>query len=136
MKDDFSEKNSPRPLRRGLNIFIVELQVCQFDNLIDCSTETVDVLTASLSEVGLTTAATLNQLGSFAYHLSGIQTVVADHIVAHHDRELRLVVGMGTQYTKQRTLDSSTNLEGQVLGSSRIHRHHMGYYRYTINYTG
>ena len=34
MEDDFSEKNSPRPLRRGLNIFIVELQVCQFDNLV------------------------------------------------------------------------------------------------------
>ena len=136
MEDDFSEKNSPRPLRRGLNIFIVELQVCQFDNLIDCSTETVDVLTASLCKVGLTTAATLNQLGSFAYHLTSIQSVVADHIVAHHDRELRLVVGMGTENAEQRTFDGSTNLESKVFGSSRSHGHHMGYYRYTINYTG
>ena len=69
----------------------------------------------------LTAATTLNELSSFAHHLTSIQLVVAHHVVAHHDRELGFVVGVRTQYTNERTVDSSANLEGQVLGSSRRH---------------
>ena len=82
----------------GLNIL---LEVSQSNHFIDSSAETIDTLTASLSEVRLTTTTTLDEFGGFANHLTCIQSVVADHIVAHHDRELRLVVVVRTDDAKQ-----------------------------------
>ena len=82
----------------GLNIL---LEVSQGDNLVNCSAETIDTLTASLGEVRLTTTTTLDEFSGFAHHLTSIQSVVAHHIVAHHDRELRLVVVVRTDDAKQ-----------------------------------
>ena len=52
------------------------LEVSQLDDLVDCSTESVDVLTASLSEVGLTTATALDEFGGFTNHLTCVEVVV------------------------------------------------------------
>ena len=109
-------------MRTRVDFFL--LQVCQFDDFVDGSRETVNILTACLGEVRLTATTTLNELGSLANHLAGIQAMVADHVVAHHDRELGLVVVVGTDDAEQGTLDGSTNLEGQVLGTGRRHRHY------------
>ena len=76
------------------------LEVCQLNDFVNSSRESVDILTASLSEVRLTTTATLDELGGLANHLTGIQSVVANHIVTHHDRELWLVVVVSTQHAE------------------------------------
>ncbi len=72
------------------------LEFCQLYDFVNSSRESVNTLTARLCEVRLTTATTLDKFSSFANHLTCIQSVVAYHIVAHHDRKLRLVVVMGS----------------------------------------
>ena len=84
----------------------------------------------------LTATTTLDELGGFAHHLTSIQSVVAHHIVAHHDGELRLAVVVRTNDAEQRTLDSGTNLESQILGSSRIHGQYSGNDFDTIHLAG
>ena len=79
---------------------VLFLQLCQFQYFVNGCAEPVGILTASLGEVGLTTTATLDKLGGFTNHLTGIQSVVADHVVAHHDRELGFAVVVSTQYTE------------------------------------
>ena len=74
----------------------------------------------------LTSATTLNEFGSLTYHLTSIQSMITDHIVAHHDTELGFVVVMRAYNTKQRTIDGSANLKGQILSCSRRHGQHCG----------
>ena len=77
------------------------LEISHLNHFVNGSAESVDTLTASLSEVRLTTTATLDELGGLANHLTGIQSVVADHVVTHHDGELGFVIVVGTQHTEQ-----------------------------------
>ena len=95
------EKKGCNPRKDGLQPFIPYyyifisgslLQLSQFYNLVNCSAQAVLVLTASLSIVRLTATAALNQLGSFANHLTGVQTVILHHVVAEHYAEHWLVV--------------------------------------------
>ena len=77
---------------RGQQNFLKHLEVSEGDDLVDGNAKAIDILAASLGEVRLTATTTLDEFGGLANHLTGIQTMVADHVVAHHDGELGLVV--------------------------------------------
>ena len=77
------------------------LEFCQLYDFVNSSRESINTLTTSLSKVRLTTATTLDELSGLTNHLTSIQSVVAYHVVTHHNRELWLVIVMGTQYTEQ-----------------------------------
>lgn len=69
----------------------------------------------------LTATAALNQLGSFANHLTSVQTMILYHIIAEHHAEHRLVVINRTYYADHVLRQSLTNLEYQILGSCWLH---------------
>ena len=91
------------------------LQVSQFHYLIHCSRQTVSVLATCLSEVGLTATATLNELGSLANHLTCIERVFLNEVVAHCYVQHRLVVRYGSDNGEQVLGYSLTQLEHEVL---------------------
>ena len=71
--------------------------------------------------MGLSAAAALNQFGSLANHLSGVQPVVLHQIVAHHDGEHGLVLEDGSHGAEERRLYGGTQLEHEVFHLRRLH---------------
>ena len=71
------------------------LKISQFYDLIHGGRDAIGVLAAGISEVGLTTATALDELGGFAHHLSGIQLMVFHQVIAdgHIEHGLALVDG-------------------------------------------
>ena len=69
----------------------------------------------------LTATAALNQLGSFANHLTSVQTVILYHIIAEHYAEHRLVVINRTYHADHVLWQCLANLEYQILGSCWLH---------------
>ena len=98
------------------------LELCKLHHLVYGSRESVDVLAASLSEVRLTAATALDELGSLAHHLTGVERVVFHEVVAHADVEHRLLVSYRAYNSEQVRRNSLTQLEHEVLGSSRLQR--------------
>ena len=76
--------------RSGLHLFYfirargLLRSVDKFHNSLDSLCQSRGILTASLSEMRLTTATSLDVLGSLANNLSGIKTG-SNHILAEHD---------------------------------------------------
>lgn len=104
------------PVRRGGGLEIAEL-----DDFVDSGMQTVLVLTASLCVVGLSAATTLDELGSLADNLTGIETVVLDHVVGEHHAEHRLVMADRAHDSNEMLGNSLTELEDEVLGLCGLH---------------
>ena len=60
------------------------LKIAEFHHLVDCCREAVGILSSGLSVVGLSTEKALNELGSLAYNLAGIEGMALNHIVGEH----------------------------------------------------
>ena len=84
--------------------------LAEFDDLVDSGGNAVLVLTTGLGVVGLTATATLDELGGLADNLSGVQTMVLNHILRQHHAEHRLVVGDGSDDADEILGDSLPNL--------------------------
>ena len=55
-------------------------------HFINSSRQSVDVLSAGSCEMGLSAATAADELLCLTHHLTGIQLLLADHIVAKHHR--------------------------------------------------
>lgn len=66
---------------------VVLLKISQLYHFVYCNRQSVDVFSACSCEVRLSAAAALYQLGSFAHHLSGVESVFLHEVFAYHDAE-------------------------------------------------
>ena len=68
----------------------------------------------------LTATTSLDELGSLANHLSGIQAVVFHHIVREHDAEQRLALELRANDADEVLGNGLAHLEDEVLGHLRL----------------
>ena len=81
----------------------------------------------------LTATTTLDELGSLANHLSGIQTVVFHHIVREHDAEQRLALELRADNADEVLGNGLAYLKDKVLGHLRLDGQHGGDNLYAID---
>ena len=84
------------------------LELCKLHYLVYGSRESVYVLATSLSEVRLTAATALDELGCLAHHLTGIERVVFHEVVAHAYVEHRFLVSYRAYNSEQVRRNSLT----------------------------
>ena len=68
----------------------------------------------------LTAATALDELGSLANHLTSVERMVLHEVVAHADVEHRFLVSYRAYNGEQVSRNSLTQLEHEILGSSRL----------------
>ena len=90
------------------------LDAGQLDDLVNGSLQAFGVLATGSSEVGLTTATSLYQLGSLLHQSTGLQPG-SHQVVAQHDGEHRLTLELGAGHEKEAFGHFATQLEGDVL---------------------
>ena len=100
---------------------VVLLKISQFYHFVYCSRQSVDVFSACSCEVRLSAAAALYQLGSFAHHLSGVESVFLHEVFAYHDAEGGASVKGASHNAEHALWFGCTYLEHEVFGCVLLH---------------
>ena len=104
--------NDPTPI-----FYMIRLEICKFYHLVDSGADAIGILTTGRSEMRLTAAAALDELGSLAHQLTGVQAVVFHEVLRDADVEHGLSFVNAADDAERMLRLGGTNLEHKVLGN-------------------